>query len=81
MAHLLSEEERKVFISLVKANYETFKVNNGRALSEQMQENYREGIIDLCDSLIGASSQLTFDVASLRNEIEEMFDEMDGEEE
>jgi len=79
MNHLLNEEQKKNFHSYMQEMFEEFKVNNGWSLTEQMEEIYVTGIIDFCDSLIFANNQLTYDIATLRNEVEENLEKMSEE--
>jgi hypothetical protein len=79
----ISEEERDVIVAVMQINYEQFKVNNSWGLTEEMEDNYKEGVIDLLNSLVSVfgSYQSIYDISTLRDALEEKFEEMDGEEE
>lgn len=80
MQHILTEEQTKMLYSVMEMKYNDFKAKNGWNLTEEMEQNYREGIIDFCDALIYASSQITYEVSTIRTELEDIFDEMDNKE-
>lgn len=81
MNHILNEKQCQIVIRRMKENYENFKVNNSWGLTDEMLDNYREGVEDFCDSLISAIREETFTIATLRNSILEQFDLMDGNDE
>lgn len=62
--------------------YEEFKVNNSWGLTEEMENNYKEGMIDLLDSLVSVfgSYQSIYDIATLRDALEEKMEEADATE-
>jgi len=60
--------------------YNDFKVENQWGLTNEMCENYLNGIMDFCDSLIQTNSQIVYDISTLRNEVEEKFADVDLEE-
>jgi len=78
----ISEEERNSIVAVMQDKFEEFKVNNSWGLTEEMEDNYKEGVIDLLDSLVSVfgSYQSIYDIAKLRDALEEKFEEMDGEE-
>ena len=77
MKHLLNEEQKQNFISQVGRVYRNFKaINSGNWTHESA---YREGIVDFCDSLIFVSSEITYDISTIRSEVESLFDEIDNE--
>ena len=77
----ISEEERNSIVAVMQDKFEEFKVNNSWGLTEEMEDNYKEGVIDLLDSLVSVfgSYQSIYDIAKLRDALEEKFDEMNGE--
>ena len=76
MKHLLDEEQEKAFLRRVEVVYRNFKkINTGDWTHESA---YKEGIIDFCDSLIFVSSEITYDISHLRNEVESLLDEIDN---
>lgn len=80
MKHILTEEEEESFLRQIGRLYNNFRAIKGLHLTEEMESDYKEGIIDFCDALIYASSQITYDISSLRNKVEELFEEMDNKE-
>ena len=78
----ISEEERESIVAVMQNKFEEFKVNNSWGLTEEMEDNYKEGVIDLLDSLVSVfgSYQSIYDISTLRDELEEKFEEMNGEE-
>jgi hypothetical protein len=77
MIHILTEDQKKEFINRVGVVYRNFKhINRG---SLQCESAYRMGIVDFCDSLVFVSSEMTYDICSIRAEIEYLFDEIDNE--
>lgn len=81
MKHLLNEEQTKNFHAHMMELFEEFKVNNSWGLTEQMEDNYLTGIIDFCDALIFANDALTFDISTLRNEVQENLENVEDEDE
>ena len=81
MAHILNEEQKEIFLRQMGHLYNNFKAINSWHLTEEMESNYKEGTIDFCDALIYASSQITYDISNLRNEVEELFEKMDNRDE
>ena len=77
----ISKEERDSIVAVMQNKFEEFKVNNSWGLTEEMEDNYKEGVIDLLDSLVSVfgSCQSIYDISTLRDELEEKFEEMDGE--
>lgn len=78
MAHILTEELEEIFLRQVGHLYNNFQVIKGFHLTEENKSDYLMGIIDFCDALIYASDQITYDISSLRNKVEELFEEMDN---
>ena len=77
MKHLLNEEQKENFIRRVGVVYRNFKaINTGNWTHESA---YRTGIVDFCDSLIFVSGEITYDISTIRSEIESLFDEIDNE--
>lgn len=78
----ISKEERDSIVAVMQNKFEEFKVNNSWGLTEEMEDNYKEGVIDLLDSLVSVfgSYQSIYDISTLRDELEEKFEEMNGEE-
>jgi hypothetical protein len=77
MKHLLNEEQEEAFIRQVGHVYKNFKkINQGNWTHESA---YKEGIIDFCDSLIYVSSEITYDISHIRNEVECLLDEIDND--
>ena len=78
MRHILTEEQKKAFIRRMGHTYKNFKtINSGNWTHESA---YRMGIVDFCDDLISVSREITYDISTLRSEIEYLFDEIDNEE-
>lgn len=73
MKHLLTEEQQKNYIRRMGVRYKFFKV---RKNADEIRA-YREGVVDLLDSLQGVASELAYDIHSPRDEIEICFDEID----
>jgi len=48
----ISKEERDSIVAVMQNKFEEFKVNNSWGLTEEMEDNYKEGVIDLLDSLV-----------------------------
>ena len=78
----ISKEERDSIVAVMQNKFEEYKVNNSWGLTEEMEDNYKEGVIDLLDSLVSVfgSYQSIYDISTLRDELEEKFEEMNGEE-
>ena len=78
----ISEEERDSIVAVMQNKFEEFKVNGSWGLTDEMEDNYKEGVIDLLDSLVAVfgSYQSIYDISTLRDALEEKFEEMDGEE-
>jgi len=78
----ISEEERNTIVAVMLNKYNDFKSNNSWALTEQMEDNYKEGMIDILDSLVETfgSYQSIYDIATLRDTLEEKMEEVDAEE-
>lgn len=78
----ISEEERNTIVAVMLRKYEDFKVSNTWGLTEQMEDNYKEGMIDILDSLIETfgSYQSIYDISTLRDAVEEKMEEIDAEE-
>jgi hypothetical protein len=77
MKHLLTEEQQEIFLRRTMAVYSEFKKDFPMETGA-----YKSAMSDLCDSLIYVSSELTYDVSRLRNDIEEALelqDECDDE--
>lgn len=81
MNHLLTQEQQRIFHVRMRELFEEFKVNNGWSLTEQREDNYITGIVDFCDALIIANDQLTYDIATLRNKVEEDLENLGDEDE
>lgn len=79
--HILSEEQTKVFLDRFAVQYRTFKKNHIKSYNKDDVFHYAEGIIDFCDSMIFASSQITYDMSSLRNAVCDLMEEIDIEDE
>lgn len=77
MKHILTDEQKEEFLNRMGVVYRGYKKINSDNWSNET--SYREGIIDFCDSLIFVSSEITYEISSLRNEIEYLFDEIDNE--
>lgn len=75
----ISEDERKEIIKVMLEKYNDFKSNNGWGLTDQMEDNYTEGAIDMLDSLVTVfgSYQSIYDISTLRDELEEKMEELD----
>lgn len=76
----LSSEQRRDIVESMMQKYEEFKVYNSWALTNQMEDNYREGMIDILDSMIevlGAYHSI-YDIATLRNAVEEEMEKENG---
>lgn len=75
----ITEEQRNEIIEIMLEKYMEFKVNNSWGLTEQMEDNYKEGMIDILDSMVTVfgSYQSIYDIATLRNTLEEKMEEMD----
>ena len=78
----ISEEERDSIVAVMQNKFEEFKANGSWGLTDEMEDNYKEGVIDLLDSLVAVfgSYQSIYDISTLRDALEEKFEEMDGEE-
>lgn len=78
----ISEEERESIVEVMLQKYEEFKVNNSWGLTEEMEDNYKEGMIDILDSLVSVfgSYQSIYDIATLRDALEEKMEEADAAE-
>ena len=81
MRHLLEPEQQEIFLRQMAHLYNNFKAIKGWALLDENTSDYREGIIDFCDALIYASSEITYDISTLRNEVEELFETMENRDE
>lgn len=78
MSNILTNEQKESLLRRIGVVYKNFKaINRGNWTHESA---YKMGIIDFCDSIIFVSSQHTCEVASLRAEVEFLFDEIDNEE-
>ena len=73
----ISEEEREAIVAVMWRKFEDFKVNNSWGLTDEMEDNYKEGMIDLLDSLVlvFGSYQSIYDIATLRDALEEAMEE------
>lgn len=80
MSKILMEDERKEFMDRMAVVYNNFKSIGGWNNTQEREANWREGIIDLCDSLIYVSSPITYEISTLRSDLEDLFDNMDNEE-
>lgn len=78
----INEEERECVVEVMLQKYEEFKVNNSWGLTEEMEDNYKEGMIDLLDSLVSVfgSYQSIYDIATLRDALEEKMEDADATE-
>lgn len=77
MNKILTDDEAQEFLKQVGVQYRNFKkINTGNWTHEQA---YRMGIVDMCDSLVYASRQVTYEVSHLRAEIEFLLDDIDME--
>ena len=75
--NILNDEQTQEFIQRVGVVYRNFKkINSG---DWKDCEAYKMGIIDFCDSLIFVSSQITYEVSTMRTEVECLLDEIDNE--
>lgn len=79
----ISEEERACVVQVMLQKYEEFKVNNSWGLTDEMKNNYKEGMVDLLDALVYVfgSYQSIYDISVLRDTLEEKMEEADYEEE
>lgn len=79
----ISEEERACVVRVMLQKYEEFKVNNSWGLTDEMENNYKEGMVDLLDALVYVfgSYQSIYDISVLRDTLEEKMEEADYEEE
>lgn len=80
MRHFLTDEQHDNLLRRMRVVYNNWKVTGGWDNSDERNSHWKEGIIDFMDSLIFVSSELTYDISSLRNELEKMFEEIDMEE-
>ena len=74
----ISEEERQSVVAVMKHKFGVFSLN---CVEEDALDAYQEGVIDLLDSLVAVfgSYQSIYDISTLRNALEEKFEEMNGE--
>lgn len=73
--HILNESQKEALLRRMERIYRQFK----KDFDWQDEKHYREGIIDFCDAIIFVSSEHTYEISSLRSDIEELFDEIDYE--
>jgi hypothetical protein len=77
MTRILTAEQKDNFLCKIGQTYRNFKAcNRGNWTHESA---YRQGIVDFCDDLIYVSSEITYEISILRNEVEEIFDGIDNE--
>jgi hypothetical protein len=72
MKHLLTEEQQEMFLRRTMAVYSEFKKDFPMETGA-----YKSAMSDFCDNLIFVSSELTYDVSHLRNDIEEALEVQD----
>lgn len=73
----ISEEEREAIVAVMLRKFEDFKVNNSWSLTDEMEDNYKEGMVDILDSLVSVFGgyQSIYDIATLRDALEEAMEE------
>lgn len=78
----ISEEERDAVVAVMLRKFEKFKVKYGWSLLDENVRDYMEGMSDILDSLVSVfgSYQSIYDIATLRNTLEEKMEEADAKE-
>lgn len=77
MAHLLDEEQKEIFFENMQDAYEIFK-ESGEFYDSV--EAWRLGVMAVLDALIFSSPKIARTIATIRNELEGIFVDMDDTE-
>jgi len=78
MKHILNDEQKEMFLRRTMSVYSEYK----KDFPHHDMAAYKTAMGDFCDNLIFVSSELTYDLSHLRNDIEdalEIQDEIDSE--
>jgi len=76
MKHFLNEIQKEMFLKRMMKIYGIFKKDT--IWTER--DAYKTALIDFCDGIIFVSSEMTYDMSQLRNDLEEALDIEDMEE-
>ena len=77
----IHEEERNAIVAVMLEKFEKFKVRYGWSLLDENVRDYMN-MSDILDALVSVfgSYQSIYDIATLRNTLEEKMEEVDAEE-